>query len=51
MRKQVQPVTVEQMTALRTYAEREGRTWKALQVLRNSHGPRWLIGFKFPAAS
>ena len=55
-------LTIEQLEALRAYADTHGRTWKAqlnyewmsgtasgaLQQIRNSFGPTWLIRFKLP---
>ena len=55
-------LTIEQMTALRTFSIENGRCWKArlrahwmdasaspiLHGLRNSHGPSWLVAFRFP---
>jgi len=55
-------LSAEQMQALRAYAARHGRSWKAklakqwasssagpvLQTVRNQHGPAWLRSFKFP---
>ena len=55
-------ITKEELTCLRVYADVNGRKWKAqlrqdwqrdtcvpqLRSLRNSHGPSWLVRFKFP---
>ncbi len=52
-----EPLTREQVTALRVYAEKHGRTWKSkladgwatgkcqgpLQQVRNIRGPSWLM--------
>jgi hypothetical protein len=54
--------TLEQLTALQTYALEHGRTWKSqlnddwmngrasgpLQQVRNQFGPSWLIRFRLP---
>ena len=59
---QYSPLTPEQLHALVTFAERNGRTWKAklsdlwmraaadpiLHGLRNTHGPTWLHKFSLP---
>ena len=56
--------TPEQLAALVAYARENGRTWKsrlnhdwstgqstgALQQVRNSFGPSWLIRFRLPKA-
>jgi len=58
-------ITCEQQLALRLYAAKKGRTWKAklradwenasalpiLMTLRNALGPSWLAGFKFPISA
>ncbi len=58
------PLMLAQVEALRAYARRHGRTWKAelgaewmrasaeplLHGLRNSHGPSWLKGYALAAA-
>ncbi len=58
------PLMLSQVEALRAYARRHGRTWKAelraewmrasaeplLHGLRNSHGPSWLKGYALAAA-
>lgn len=52
-----EPLTLEQVTALRVYAEKHGRNWRAklcdewttgkcqgpLQQVRNIRGPSWLM--------
>jgi hypothetical protein len=57
------PLTADQLAALQDFAGKHGRCWKQelrdawqfdgtrqdLQHLRNTHGPRWLTGFKLPA--
>lgn len=57
-------LSAEQLSALRRYADRHGRAWKAalradwmrasapaaLQRLRNTHGPSWLTSFRLPAS-
>lgn len=66
----LRPLTEKEHAAIRAYARENGRYWKArlrddwmnartagiLQVLRNSHGPSWLVSFSLtssqsPAAS
>lgn len=56
-------LTPDQLNALRAFAAEHGRNWKSkllagwlraaypgpLQQVRNSHGPTWLAGFKFPS--
>jgi hypothetical protein len=59
---QYEPLTPEELQALKSYAAYAGRTWKQelryawmsaslpghLHKLRNSHGPSWLNQFQFP---
>ncbi len=56
------PLTQQQHDAITRYANAHGRTWKAalreewmngcndpdLQMLRNTHGPSWLVGYRLP---
>ena len=56
------PLMIQQMTALRSYADKHGRLWKdhlrvewlaatappMLHHLRNTHGPYWLHRFRLP---
>lgn len=56
------PLTEEQVAAIRAYAKKHGRFWKqqlnldwmyarttgTLQELRNTHGPSWLVDYKLP---
>ena len=58
-------LTTEQLSLLRAYAARNGRTWKSelnhawmtgaingpVYALRNSHGPSWLVRYKLPKDS
>ncbi|HET9566035.1 MAG TPA: hypothetical protein VFP27_16415 [Mycobacterium sp.] len=58
----LRPLTPDELTALKAYAARHGRTWKdrlgtdwyyarltgLLHALRNSHGPSWLRKFTLP---
>jgi hypothetical protein len=62
MNRRYEPLTAEQLQALRSFADYAGRTWKAqihdawlradmpgiIHGLRNSHGPTWLVNFRFP---
>jgi hypothetical protein len=62
MKANYEPLTPEELQALKSYAAYAGRTWKAelrhawmhasmpglLHKLRNSHGPSWLVQFKLP---
>ena len=55
------PLTTEQVVALKKYAAEHGRRWKRalsvdwmyarltgpLHALRNTHGPSWLVDFRF----
>jgi len=64
MRRQYEPLTPEELQAIRSFADYAGRTWKAdllhawerasmpglLHKLRNSHGPTWLVNFRLPRA-
>ena len=57
-------LTIAQLDALQRYAAYNGRTWKSqllndwtnghsrgeLQVLRNTHGPSWLVNFSLRRA-
>lgn len=59
------PLTADQLAALQDFARKNGRCWKSalrgawqfdgtnaeLQHMRNTHGPRWLAGFKLPKAT
>lgn len=54
------PLTPDQIAAIRRYAGAHGRTWKSklqddwfhartsgeMQTLRNTHGPSWLVSFR-----
>jgi hypothetical protein len=60
MRDNYRELTAEELRALRLYATEAGRNWKrellddwqaarltgALQALRNSHGPSWLMRYR-----
>lgn len=57
-----EPLTAEQLSAIRQFARTHGRTWKnelrrhweraslsgTIHALRNSHGPSWLQSFRLP---
>ena len=57
------PLAPDQLQALQTFAEQNGRNWKAqlsdlwlraaadpiLHALRNTHGPTWLHRYRLPA--
>lgn len=60
MKDTYEPLTTEQLTALRQFAKTHGRYWKAelrghweraslsgtIHALRNSHGPSWLNSYR-----
>jgi hypothetical protein len=62
MNRRYEPLTAEQLQALRSFADYAGRNWKSevrhawetasmpgiIHALRNSHGPTWLVRFRFP---
>jgi len=59
---QLPPIDEETLQQLRQFKKQHGRQWKdklrsmwmmasapgVLHRLRNTHGPSWLVGFKFP---